>query len=117
MNPVTHDVRSFPTTREAGVAGYTVPLTDEEAAHVQTLSPAERKVWLDANWERLEQRKRAAQAEEEIRRNFTPERSPLQQLSDEHLHRASNGQDKPTEKRTRRPGPGGQLPGRFKVRK
>jgi len=113
MNPDTGEIRTFRHQSEATAAGFTINLTDEEVKYLHSIPEAERQAWLLANKHRG-----VPHVHQHVTRELVKLDAPGHlSLSDEHLWRASNNQDKPAEKRTRLPGPGGQLTGRFKVRK
>ena len=46
MHPQTYDIRDFQTKEQAIEHGYTVDLTDEQAAELSSMNRHQRRAWL-----------------------------------------------------------------------
>lgn len=46
MNPQTYDIKLFETADEAEDRGYTVPLTQKQATHLDGMNRKQRRAWL-----------------------------------------------------------------------
>lgn len=120
MNPESCEVRSFPSRQQADQAGFTVALTDDEASYLASLSLEARKEWLDANLATLAERKRPRLTQEMIDDRETSDINTHPYVDhDPHpkLCRGFTPKSGSPLKRTRTPGPGAKVSGRFKVRK